>query len=155
MTSEPFESSSILVTPPENQTDVSPCLEVAAQKQGFCNSEFQAWVVNFALANTSQTMEHCKQICSDGQCFPAVLRRSTFVCMVRRRVITVPELWLVQGYGYPGLAPERAAQGFALREVLRTQSRSAQRSLIGNAMHLGQIGTWLLWACLAQRMREP
>eukprot|EP00971_Amphidinium_carterae_P350885 6491789-Amphidinium_carterae.2 len=117
----------------------SAAYEVAAVKRGLCDHAFSNWKAKFALANITQTSEWSKQHCTDGSPAPALLRRSLLVDMVSSRALTIEELWLVQGYAHPLVhAPMRAKDAFLLADALESLTRAQQKSLLGNAMHLGQ-----------------
>ena len=109
-----------------------------------------------AIVNIAQTAGYSGQIVVDGDSWPALLRRSAFVDMVRCRAITLSELWLIQGFGHPDWAevPIRAKAAFALRSCVHELPRNSQRTLLGNSMHLGQIGSWLLWCLLGTDKRD-
>ena len=60
------------------------------------------WQVPVALANITQRVEFIKQI--NVFSVPALLRRAMLVDLVKGNRMLLPEMWLAQGFPYPGLA---------------------------------------------------
>ena len=78
------------------------CYRIAAIDQGLCSDDGRIWQVPVALANITQRVEFIKQI--NGFSVPALLRRAMLVDLVKGNRMLLPEMWLAQGFPYPGLA---------------------------------------------------
>jgi hypothetical protein len=114
------------------------------------------WKPSVAIVNLSQRPEFFKMIST--KCVPALLRRSEVYDLVRDRLLTVAELWLVQGFPHPELAKqEDVGWGrFPFQSSLAQSahgdgqcgmvSLATQKSLIGNSMHIAQVGVWILFS---------
>ena len=72
-----------------------------ASVKGLCDSSGSSWATVVAVANLAQRAEFSKQVSTSAM--PAILRRSALVDLVQLRRYLVSELWLAQGYPYPGL----------------------------------------------------
>ena len=78
------------------------CYRIAAIDQGLCSDDGRIWQVPVALANITQRVEFIKKI--NVFSVPALLRRAMLVDLVKGNRMLLPEMWLAQGFPYPGLA---------------------------------------------------
>jgi hypothetical protein len=101
------------------------------------------WTCNVAVVNVTHSSEHIRQI--NTQAVQCVMPNSTLYDLVRRRSFTLPEVWLMQGYGHPSI-PKSGDHPFA--DLLPNLSRQQQMRLIGMAMHGDAINAWFLFNIL-------
>ena len=121
-----------------------------AKKQGLLNGI--SWTVDAAIADISQNSEWRRAIHSKAT--PCLLTKTKLFDMVRMRLLTTDELWLVQGFprpGMPGVPPE-AARDFPCPDILPHGdtpgkiTRADEAAMLGNSMHVAAVGHWLLFS---------
>ena len=110
-----------------------------------------------ALVNVRASASYSKSIAQRHA--PALLTRSLLYDMRRDRIITIPELFLIQGQPHPHALPLDSSEvelfSFPI-ELFRQDpigkplvlTLAAQRKLIGNAMHRQAVGCWLAYMWL-------
>ena len=115
------------------------------------------WNVQMAIANVGQRSEYWGKI--PTMHLPALLPRCVFFDLVRRRQISVTELWVAQGYPHPDV-PELAhlahhfpSPHLVSRKSSRRFDLTAQRKLIGNGMHVCAVGCWFLHQVSSHTLR--
>jgi hypothetical protein len=115
------------------------------------------WEQPVAIVNLSQRPEFINKI--SAKCFPALLRKSQLYDLVQERLVTVAELWLVQGVPHPQLVKQAdfGADRFPFHRFLAVSAHGdgrqcgmiplgQQKSVIGNSMHIAQVGAWILFS---------
>jgi hypothetical protein len=105
------------------------------------------WRVPVALAVISQNDGYWGEV--QTAIAPAVLPRHVIFDMVRERLVTVMEEWIMQGYPHPDAEPLNAlAEHFPIPQlVVRGPNRLPlvdQKKMIGNGMHVVAVGTWIM-----------
>ena len=87
---------------------------------------------------------------------PALLRKSRLYDMVSKRLLSTDETWLVQGFPRPEMrgVPDELAAEFPFPSILPEVgkvgriTRVQEQSLLGNSMHVAQVGQWILYSGL-------
>lgn len=106
------------------------------------------WTVSTALVNLSNVGSYAHVY---SECFPTLLKSSKLYDMVRDRTVGMAELWLAHGFPHPSIAGVSEHHAYfpcsrlvdpANAECLTVAS---QRNLLGNSMHVAQMGAWFLY----------
>ena len=134
--------------------------DLKSKKHGLCEvaNGMKIWQVAMAVANVGQRSEYWGNI--PTMHLPALLPRCVFFDMVRRRQITVMELWVAQGYPHPDIAElQPIAHHFPCPHLVSRKSKRpfdlvAQRRLIGNGMHVCAVGLWFLHQVSSHELRR-
>ena len=107
------------------------------------------WTVSTALVNLSNVGSFAHVY---SECFPTLLESSKLYDMVRDRPVEMAELWLAHGFPHPKIPGVSEYHAYfpcprlvdpANAECLTVAS---QRTLLGNSMHVAQMGAWFLYA---------
>lgn len=127
---------------------------VLAQKKNIMSSDGKKqWAedVRMCIANVTQNEGYGHL---NTEVMPALLRRSLLVDLVRERPVAVAEMWLIQGFPHPDIdqLPLEVRARFPFPKLVsNTRDASShlplskQIEMVGNSMHLSQIGLWVLY----------
>ena len=103
-----------------------------------------------AIANVTNTPMFSNQISS--RVAPALLRNSFLYELVRDSPVSIIEYWLIMGYPHPSLAhqgldTDMFGNGHPVAQSLYDESFTIkeQKCLLGNGMHVAQIGCFQLY----------
>ena len=113
-----------------------------ASEQHMCNENSTVWNVPLALCN-ARNVEGYGVITQNA--VPALLRGSLLVDLVSMRPFTHQEHWIIQGFPFSQFEVPDGFSSFFPTDVVSRESEATQKSLTGNAMHLAQIGAWILY----------
>ena len=109
-----------------------------------------------AIVNVTHNSEYYKLISTTA--FPALMRSSHLCDLVTDSCIPVATHWLVQGFPHPGLLPSLSPElleMFPCADLVfrgasaRLLTPTEERVLMGNGMHLAQIGCWFTYNLIA------
>ena len=103
------------------------------------------------LANRADFSDHMST-----STFPRPMCASRLYCLVSKRVVLGPELWVAQGFPHPQMVSgdvcsDFSFPGFDEGSTLRRRNgkpllaRSAENTLVGNSMHWAVMGSWFLY----------
>ena len=92
-----------------------------------------------------------------SQLMPCILCKSEMFDLVSQSRLGVQQVWLAQGFPHPGARSELGSLvelfPFDLEDVAALTDQE-QKGLLGNCMHVAQIGAWFLYnvACSRQAL---
>ena len=131
---------------------------VKAFQAGLCDYSFEAWKCSAALVDIRQTPGYGKIRLSEAPC---LLRNINLFDLVTGMRVPLSALWVMQGFPHPMCSDieehMRAFFPFNADAVLEDIPEGAggrgqpllrppvQKHLLGNGMHVSQIGTWCLY----------
>ena len=132
---------------------------VKAAKLALCDSEGNNWKPDVAIVNLQQNSEFMKMI-STGTA-PGLMRKSSLFDLVKNKRVPIAASWLISGFPRPGLGTQfghHVDGRFPLVGCLVNSSAEFgsagkislenQGFLLGNVMHVAQIGHWVLYGSL-------
>ena len=123
-----------------------------AKRQKLCDSSGGNWKIDAGFVNPLQNIEFTSGV---STCVPTLLCKSRIFDLVACRELLVSEMWRAQGVAFPGrnlptaVTPETNV--VAVLSSVNNKSKNAisvtdQRRLVGNAMHAGQVTSWILYS---------
>ncbi|CAE8668378.1 unnamed protein product [Polarella glacialis] len=134
--------------------------QLLAKKKRLCDVSGKVWAVEAALVSVTQTSCHNPTISTNS--VQTLLRKTLLHDLVQNKQVTTAEMWLIQGFPRPGLQgvselvsakfPFPAAIAIHPSQVGADSKLTVQqeRSLIGNSMHVAQVGHFLLHSALSK-----
>jgi hypothetical protein len=137
--------------------------DIQAYKKGLYQRDRQTghrvWNQPMMIANVSQEIKYWGSL--SATVFPAVLPTGMYYDLVRRRAVTVCELWLAHGWPHPDVYAVRDFWDyFPCPELVSMSSASspkltlgAQKDLIGQGMHLGQMSLWFCQSAVNTKLK--
>ena len=119
----------------------------AAKDPSLYDKAKDCWMVPLAIVNTCNEPEY-GSIAS--RCMPTLTKSAHHYDLVSDAVISVESLWMTHGFPHPGAKiSEGSTNRFPFASDMHATrsglSYPTQRRLLGNSMHLNQIGSWFLF----------
>ncbi len=122
--------------------------KLLAERQGLYRDGKYIGLSGVALVKVDQRAEFNKTIHTDVA--PALLTNTHLWNLASDEPVVVASHWLVQGFAHP-LVPAVAQQSTSfpiaasMLDVRTGLGARTQRQLMGNAMHVSAVGSWLLY----------
>ena len=120
--------------------------------------------MSMALCNITNNLSYSSSISTTR--FPTLLQNTCLYDLIKQRALSLSECWVLQGFPHPERQEAEADMcgvGFPFSSLVvspagnvdEVLTMNQQRSVLGNGMHVAQVGAWVVYNVASVRFVAP